>query len=178
MAAIEQVETAKRVQRTRPVAKLLESSNWRGDRAQVRGGCARDHKHPNNFFLLVNKLQTPTVTPFLLSIQSPLNHSVRLCWSPARLSGARLSTMASKLVPTRSLLRAQLTSRPANGHIAFIPQARKIVFEYCDKWPSSANTRTFLRNRLTEVARANPHVEFVVKQRTYKQPIVRGFYRE
>lgn len=86
--------------------------------------------------------------------------------------------MASKLLPTRPLFRAQLASRPANGHVSFIPQVRKLVFEFCDKWPSSANTRTFLRNHLAEVARANPHVEFVVKQRTYKQPIVRGFYRK
>ncbi|KAF7798628.1 hypothetical protein EIP86_009850 [Pleurotus ostreatoroseus] len=84
--------------------------------------------------------------------------------------------MASKLLPTKPLFRAQLFSRSANGHGAFIPQVRKIVFEYCDKWPSSANTRTWLRNHLAEVARENPHVEFVVKQRTYKQPIARGFY--
>lgn len=85
--------------------------------------------------------------------------------------------MASKL-PTAPLLRARLVSRPANGHIAFIPQVRKLVFEFCDRWPSSANTRTFLSNNLADVARANPHVEFVVKQRTHKEPIVRGFYRE
>lgn len=76
----------------------------------------------------------------------------------------------------RPLLRAQLSSRPANGHGAFIPQVRKLVFEYCDKWPSSANSRTYIRNHLEALARANPHVEFVVKQRTHKEPIVRGFY--
>ncbi|EKM60744.1 uncharacterized protein PHACADRAFT_110419 [Phanerochaete carnosa HHB-10118-sp] len=76
----------------------------------------------------------------------------------------------------RPLLRAQLTSRPANGHLAFIPQIRKLVFEYCDKWPSSANTRTFIRNHLENLARANPHVEIVVRQRTHKEPIIRGFY--
>ena len=76
----------------------------------------------------------------------------------------------------RPLLRAQLTSRPANGHVAFIPQVRKLVFEYCDKWPSSANTRTFIQNHLENLARANSHCEFVVKQRTYKEPIIRGFY--
>ncbi|CAL1696602.1 unnamed protein product [Somion occarium] len=78
--------------------------------------------------------------------------------------------------PTRPLLRAQLRSRPANGHVAFIPQCRKLVFEFCNRWPSSANTRTFLTNHLEEFARANPHVEIVVKQRTQKEPIVRGFY--
>lgn len=76
----------------------------------------------------------------------------------------------------RGLLRAQLSSRPANGHVAFIPQIRKLVFEYCDKWPSSANTRTFIRNHLEDLAQANPHVEIVVRQRTYKEPIIRGFY--
>lgn len=78
---------------------------------------------------------------------------------------------------TRPLLRGQLTSRPANGHVAFIPQVRKVVFEVCDKWPSSVNTRTYIHNELEELARANPHVEFVVKQRTQREPIIRGFYR-
>ena len=86
--------------------------------------------------------------------------------------------MAARLPPTtRPLLRASLTSRPANGHVAFIPQIRKLVFEYCDKWPSSANTRTYIHNHLEELARANPHVEVVVKQRTQNEPIIRGFYR-
>ncbi|KAI0063214.1 hypothetical protein BV25DRAFT_1802534 [Artomyces pyxidatus] len=89
--------------------------------------------------------------------------------------------MASKLVsklapPTKPIFRAQLSSRPANGHVAFVPQVRKLVFEYCQKWASSANTRTYLHNHLEELARANPHVEVVVRQRNQKQPIVRGFY--
>ncbi|KAJ7124831.1 thioredoxin-like protein [Mycena crocata] len=74
------------------------------------------------------------------------------------------------------LLRAQLNSTPANGHVAFIPQIRKLVFEYCNDWPSSANTRTFLRRDLIPFAKSNPHVEIVVKQRNRKEPIVRGFY--
>ncbi|KAI0961099.1 hypothetical protein AcV7_000292 [Taiwanofungus camphoratus] len=85
--------------------------------------------------------------------------------------------MTSKLAPaTRPLLRAQLASRPSNGHVAFIPQIRKLVFEYCDKWPSSANTRTYIHDYLEQLARANPHVEIVVKQRNQREPIVRGFY--
>ncbi|PCH33270.1 hypothetical protein WOLCODRAFT_111552 [Wolfiporia cocos MD-104 SS10] len=85
--------------------------------------------------------------------------------------------MAPKLTPTtRPLLRASLTSRPANGHVAFIPQIRKLVFEFCDRWPSSANTRKYIHDHLEELARANPHVEIVVKQRTNREPIVRGFY--
>ncbi|KIY67501.1 hypothetical protein CYLTODRAFT_353072 [Cylindrobasidium torrendii FP15055 ss-10] len=80
---------------------------------------------------------------------------------------------ASRFTP---LLRAQLRSTPSNGHVAFVPPIRKLVFEYCDKWPSSANTRTFILNELEQLARANPHVELVVRQRTYKEPIIRGFY--
>ncbi|KAI0072375.1 hypothetical protein K474DRAFT_1711669 [Panus rudis PR-1116 ss-1] len=85
--------------------------------------------------------------------------------------------MAFKLPPpARPLLRAQLASRPANGHVAFIPQIRKLVFEFCNKWPSSANARTYIHNHLEQLARANPHVEIVVRQRTQKEPIIRGFY--
>ena len=87
-------------------------------------------------------------------------------------------TMASAVrTASRPLLRAQLASHPANGHVAFIPQVRKVVIEFCDSWASSAHTRTFIHNHLEDVARAHPHVEFVVKQRTHKEPIARGFYR-
>jgi large subunit ribosomal protein L43 len=75
-----------------------------------------------------------------------------------------------------ALFRAQLRSRPANGHTAFLPQLRKIVFEFCDKWPSSANTATYLLSAVQSLARQNPHIEVVVKQRNQKEPIVRGFY--
>ncbi|KJA29349.1 hypothetical protein HYPSUDRAFT_176226 [Hypholoma sublateritium FD-334 SS-4] len=79
-------------------------------------------------------------------------------------------------MPGPVIMRAQLRSRPANGHAAFLPQIRKLVFEYCDKWPTSHHTRTFLLTRLQALARENPHVEVVVKQRNQKEPIVRGFY--
>lgn len=84
-------------------------------------------------------------------------------------------TMSLRAV--RPIFRAQLSSRQANGHVAFIPQIRKLVFEYCEQWPSSSNTRTYVRNHLEELARNNPHVEIVVKQRNHKEPIIRGFYR-
>ena len=74
------------------------------------------------------------------------------------------------------LLRAQLRSKPANGHVAFVPHIRKLVFEYCEKWPSSQNTRTYILNHVETLAKQNPHVEVVVKQRNQKEPIVRGFY--
>ncbi|KAI4522905.1 hypothetical protein K525DRAFT_222717 [Schizophyllum commune Loenen D] len=75
-----------------------------------------------------------------------------------------------------AILRAKLGSRPANGHTSFLPHIRKMVFEYCEKWPTSANTRTYLVKHLEDLARENPHVEIVVKPRNHKQPIVRGFY--
>ncbi|KAK0208881.1 thioredoxin-like protein [Desarmillaria ectypa] len=75
-----------------------------------------------------------------------------------------------------ALFRGQLRSYPANGHGIFLSQIRKLVFEYCDKWPSSANTRTYILNHLESLARANSHIEVVVRQRDYKEPIVRGYY--
>lgn len=74
------------------------------------------------------------------------------------------------------ILRASLRSSPANGHAAFIPQVRKLVFEFCDRWASSANTRTYVRNHIETLARENPHVEIVVRQRNHREPIIRGFY--
>lgn len=160
------------MQRTRPVAKLLESSN--------RGVGARRKKQTRDLLTFLSySLQQLELR--LLSVCYLCYNGFLTCfltYPQAPLCDQLQIAMSSKLLPTRPLLRAQLTTRPSNGHGAFIPQIRKIVFEYCDQWPSSANTRTFLRNHLTEVARANPHVEFVVKQRTYRQPIARGFYRE
>jgi len=75
-----------------------------------------------------------------------------------------------------ALLRAQLRSAPANGHAAFVPHARKVVLEFCQHLPSSANARIFISKDVERVARQNPHVEFVVKQRNGHEPIVRGFY--
>ena len=60
--------------------------------------------------------------------------------------------------------------------LRYIPQLRKLVFEFCDKWPSSSNTRSYLLNHLQPLATRNPNVEIVVKQRNHKEPIVRGFY--
>lgn len=83
-----------------------------------------------------------------------------------------------RLPPVAPIIRAKLGSAPANGHTAFLPQIRKLVFEYCDKWPSSTNSRTYLLNHIEDVARQNPHVEVVVRQRTQKEPIIRGFYSQ
>lgn len=84
--------------------------------------------------------------------------------------------ISSGLAPTKQILRAQLRSFPANGHTAYLPHVRKIVVEFCQKLPSSANTRTFISNDLERVAWQNPHVEIVVKQRNGHEPIARGFY--
>jgi len=103
---------------------------------------------------------------------SRIRHPAILCHA---LSSTVPPSMATRTA-TRPIFRAGLRSTQANGHSAFIPQCRKVVFEYCDKWPSSAHTRTFLLNHLQSVAKENPHVEFVVKQRNHKEPIARGFY--
>lgn len=115
----------------------------------------------------------------LFSNPDNLSHQLRLLPScnPPVVSVLHFAMATFRLPPaTRPLLRGQLISRPANGHVAFIPQVRKVVFEFCDKWPSSANTRTYIHNHLEELARSNPHVEFVLKQRTQREPIIRGFY--
>ena len=78
---------------------------------------------------------------------------------------------------TRPILQHQLISKATNGHRLFIPQCRKLVFEYCERSKSSTRTRTWLLNSVEEIARQNPHVEVVVKPRSFKEPIVRGFYR-
>lgn len=87
--------------------------------------------------------------------------------------------LAMQRVPpvTRPILQHQLISKAANGHRVFIPQCRKLVFEYCERSTSSTRTRTWLLNSVEEIAKQNPHVEVVVKPRSFKEPIVRGFYR-
>ncbi|KAH7883927.1 thioredoxin-like protein [Phlebopus sp. FC_14] len=84
--------------------------------------------------------------------------------------------MATTLGPTKQVLRAQLRSSPSNGHTSFVSSIRKVVLEFCQGYPSSSHTRTFISNHLERVARRNPHVEFVVKQRNGHEPIARGFY--
>jgi hypothetical protein len=88
--------------------------------------------------------------------------------------------MTSRLfvAPTKPILRASLRSLPSNGHDAFIPQIRKMIFEYCETWPTSTNMRTYILNHLEDLARQNPYVEIVVKHRPHREPIVRGLYCE
>lgn len=98
------------------------------------------------------------------------------CITPQHNTAKHLLSTTMSLPSFRPLLRARLRSTPANGHATFTPHIRKLVFEFCDKWPSSANTRTYIHNHIETLARTYPHVEIVVKQRTYKEPIIRGFY--
>jgi len=86
--------------------------------------------------------------------------------------------MSSRIfvAPTKPILRASLRSAPSNGHDAFVPQIRKLIFEFCETWPTSSNTRTYILNHLEDLARQNPHVEIVVKQRPHREPIIRGLY--
>lgn len=86
----------------------------------------------------------------------------------------RLNVLAAA---TPVVNRRALLSRPSNGHAIFIPQNRKLVFEYCDVWPSSSNLRRYIYNHVEDLAREHPHVEFVVKQRPSKEPVIRGLYR-
>ncbi|CAE6462011.1 unnamed protein product [Rhizoctonia solani] len=78
--------------------------------------------------------------------------------------------------PYVPILRAQLRTKPSNGHGAFVPQLKKLVFEYCDTWSSSARLRGYLLRNSERLAQENPHVEVVVRQRPFKAPIVRGIY--
>ncbi|KZV92087.1 hypothetical protein EXIGLDRAFT_823536 [Exidia glandulosa HHB12029] len=77
---------------------------------------------------------------------------------------------------SRPILRASLKALPSNGSAFFIPQIRKLVFEYCEHQRGSALVRLFLVKQIEQLAHENPHVEFVVKQRNNKRPIVRGLY--
>lgn len=80
----------------------------------------------------------------------------------------------------KPILRAQLRSSAANGHVpaSFVPQIRKLVFEFCERWPTSAPLRDVLSGGVQTIASENPHVEVVLKKRMFKEPVVRGFYRE
>ena len=91
-----------------------------------------------------------------------------------------------------TLLRASLpATRAAPGHIPsnFSLPCRKLVVEYCETWGSSSGMRSLIRgessreegatveSRLSQFARRNPGVEFVLKRRPYRHPVVRGLYR-
>jgi large subunit ribosomal protein L43 len=96
--------------------------------------------------------------------------------SKAAAAIAPRTATRARPAPMRPVFRAQLASTGANGHTAFVPPLRKLVFEYDEAGAPSAHTRTFLLNHLEDLARKHPHVELVVRPRPQRQPIVRGFY--
>jgi len=77
---------------------------------------------------------------------------------------------------SRPIARAALKSQPRNGGAVFIPQIRRMVFEYCDIYATSSRLRSYIYKHVETLASDNPHVEFVIKQRTGRPPIVRGLY--
>ncbi|EJU00981.1 hypothetical protein DACRYDRAFT_53536 [Dacryopinax primogenitus] len=92
---------------------------------------------------------------------------------PKPLSPSKLAKELAS--PSRhQVVRASLVSRP--GHAVYIPQIRKLVFEYCDVWISNIHARTYLLNHVAKLAAAHPHVEVVVQQRSNHHPIARGLY--
>jgi large subunit ribosomal protein L43 len=113
-----------------------------------------------------------------MGMKSPVVKPVRKPTAAMAAIPPRTSALRFRPAPTRPLFRAQLASTGTNGIGAFVPPIRKLVFEYCEKWASSASTRAFLSQHLETLARANPHVEVVVRQRPAQEPLVRGFYCE
>lgn len=78
--------------------------------------------------------------------------------------------------PAFPVLRAGLRSSSSNGYVSFVPQIRKLVFEFCERWPTSEPLRNVLKEGAETVARENPHVEVVIRKRMFKEPLIRGFY--
>ena len=92
------------------------------------------------------------------------------------------------------LLRASVGSTVAsNGHTSFVRPIRKLVIEYCERWTSSTGIRSFIAatssNRLRTsgsssppcletLARDHPSVEFIVRRRPHRHPVLRGLYSE
>jgi hypothetical protein len=87
--------------------------------------------------------------------------------------GPRPSTLAPAFRPVSPSL---LVAKQGNGYNLFVPQLRKLIFEYCERSEQSERARAYLLKHVEDVAHANPHVEVVVKTRTLKPPIVRGLY--
>lgn len=83
-----------------------------------------------------------------------------------------------RALPTasRPIHPSQLVARQGNGYTSFVPQLRKLIFEYCERSEQSTKARGYLLRHVEEVARNNPHVEVVVKTRTLKPPVIRGLY--
>ncbi|KAL7007188.1 39S ribosomal protein L51, mitochondrial [Cystobasidiomycetes sp. EMM_F5] len=81
--------------------------------------------------------------------------------------------------PIQPILRASLGSTSAsNGHTLFVRPIRKLIIEYCEQWGSSDGMRRFVASAsgVEKLARNNPSVEFIVRRRPNRHPVVRGLY--
>lgn len=106
------------------------------------------------------------------------------------------SSQSSIAMSLRPLLRASLpATRPAPGFGSFSLPCKKLILEYCETWGSSAGARAFIelqsqpvastsassntpKSGLASLADRNPGVEFLLKRRPFKHPVLRGHYRE
>ncbi|KNE61023.1 hypothetical protein AMAG_06783 [Allomyces macrogynus ATCC 38327] len=63
-----------------------------------------------------------------------------------------------------------------NGVGMFVPQIKRIVFNYCERSGSSRGLIDFFQRDLVQFAEAHPHVEMVVHPRPSKHPLVKGTF--
>ncbi|KAI9183311.1 39S ribosomal protein L51, mitochondrial [Blastocladiella emersonii ATCC 22665] len=63
-----------------------------------------------------------------------------------------------------------------NGLGMFVPQVKRIVFNYCERSGSSKGIIEFLQRDLNAFAAAHNHVEIVVVPRPAKHPLVKGTF--
>ena len=55
-------------------------------------------------------------------------------------------------------------------------QLRSLMLQYCDTSGSSAGVRDFLERFLVPFAKANPQMQIAVNTRSWKHPVVKGWY--
>ncbi|ORZ30645.1 hypothetical protein BCR44DRAFT_52543 [Catenaria anguillulae PL171] len=63
-----------------------------------------------------------------------------------------------------------------NGVGLFVPQCKRIVFNYCERSGSSAGLIQFFKTDLHKFALQHPHIEFVVTPRPAKHPLAKGLF--
>lgn len=121
-----------------------------------------------------SKWQSTSMSTVSRAVKAVARNPQRRIPLPPR-HGPRPSALPPAFRPVNPSL---LVAKQGNGYSLFVPQIRKLIFEYCERSEQSERTRAFLLRHVEDVARANPHVEVVVKTRTLKPPIVRGLYRK
>ncbi|KAK8189330.1 thioredoxin-like protein [Phyllosticta capitalensis] len=67
-------------------------------------------------------------------------------------------------------------AKSQNGVGAFIKQCKRLDFHYCDWAGSSKGMVAFLKHKLPDFAKANPHIEITVSPRPNKHPVIKGHY--